>query len=108
MLGGLIVLTLFIGGGIAGSIATGDGTLVALATIFGTIITIIILVTSIPALFAGYGIIRHKPWGRILGIVVGILNLFNFPIGTVIGGYAQWVLFNLEVASKFNQHAHNI
>src|SRR5437868_13341989 len=33
----------------------------------------------------GRGIDEQKPWARTVGIVLGLLELLNFPIGTVIG-----------------------
>ncbi len=35
---------------------------------------------------------EHKIWGRNSGIVLGILYLFGFPIGTVVGAYILWKL----------------
>jgi hypothetical protein len=49
-------------------------------------------VLAIPGLVAGYGLLARKAWGRVLAIVVGILGLINFPVGTAIGIYAILVL----------------
>jgi hypothetical protein len=35
---------------------------------------------------------QHKEWGRTVGIIFGILQLFGFPIGTIIGAYILWCL----------------
>jgi hypothetical protein len=43
----------------------------------------------------------RKSWGRVLAIVVGVLNLINFPIGTLIGIYTLWVLFQNTAADYF-------
>jgi hypothetical protein len=45
----------------------------------------------------GRGIDDQKPWARTVGIVLGLLELLNFPIGTVIG---VAVLIYLNRASK--------
>jgi hypothetical protein len=34
--------------------------------------------------------------------VVSFLNLLNIPIGTVIGGYSLWVLFQDSASSYFD------
>jgi hypothetical protein len=34
----------------------------------------------------------HKDWGRNSGIALGVLYLFGFPIGTVLGAYILWKL----------------
>lgn len=49
------------------------------------------------AWLTGTGIDAQKPWAKWLGIVLGILELFNVPIGTVIG---IAILVYLNRASK--------
>ena len=58
----------------------------------GTTVGLLIAALSVPGLLAGYGLLTRKPWARVLTIVVGILGLINFPIGTAIGIYTLWVL----------------
>jgi hypothetical protein len=36
-------------------------------------------------LASGIGILKAKSWGRILTIIVAVLSLFWFPVGTAIG-----------------------
>ncbi|MDQ3063977.1 MAG: hypothetical protein M3R14_14120 [Acidobacteriota bacterium] len=42
---------------------------------------------------ASRGISQEKTWGRIIGIVAAILAIFEFPLGTIFGGYLLWRLF---------------
>jgi hypothetical protein len=58
----------------------------------GTTVGLLMAALGLPGLLAGYGLLTRKPWARVLAIVVGILSLVNFPIGTVIGLYTLWVL----------------
>jgi hypothetical protein len=51
---------------------------------------------ALPSLLGGWGLINYKPWARIVIIVLSVFNLLNIPIGTLIGGYSLWVLFNDE------------
>jgi len=44
------------------------------------------------ALFAGFSLLRRKPWGRTLAIVLAVLALIKFPVGTALGIYTLWVL----------------
>src|SRR5471032_1940294 len=44
-------------------------------------------------LFTGSKIRKVAPIGRTLGIVISILSLFSFPIGTALGAYGLWFLF---------------
>ena len=62
------------------------------------------MLVSLPGLIAGIGLLKFRPWARILGIVVAILNLINIPIGTVVGIYALWVLFSRETERLFVRH----
>ena len=58
----------------------------------GTTVGLLMAALGVPGLLAGYGLLTRKPWARVLAIVVGILGLLNFPIGTAIGIYTLWVL----------------
>ena len=62
----------------------------------GTLIVAIMAVLSLPALVLGWGLLTWKPWARTLGVVLSILHLFSFPVGTLMGGYGLWVLLNDE------------
>jgi len=72
-----------------------------LAGVFG-IIAIFIFVMGLVALLAGMGLRKWRPWARIVTIILSILNLLSFPIGTAIGIYSLVVLFNEEVVAAFN------
>ncbi|MDQ3908165.1 MAG: hypothetical protein M3268_07455 [Acidobacteriota bacterium] len=45
-----------------------------------------------PALVAGYGMLKRKGWARTAGIVAAILMALNFPLGTALASYALWFL----------------
>ena len=70
-----------------------------------TFLPLAIVIFSIPGLIAGVGLIRCKPWARILGIVMSIMNLFTFPHYTVIGVYSFIVLFDQEAVQLFAKDA---
>ncbi|MGA7156036.1 MAG: hypothetical protein WBY53_04275 [Acidobacteriaceae bacterium] len=40
----------------------------------------------------GYALLTRQPWGRVLGIIFGILALVHIPLGTALGIYTLWVL----------------
>jgi len=81
--------------------ASGDPTATAILSVVGTGVGILMMVLALPGLLAGYGLLTGKSWGRILAIVVGVLGLFNFPIGTLIGAYTLWVLLKEDAAVYF-------
>jgi hypothetical protein len=88
---GLCGLLFFVG---IGSLAAfeGDPTALGVLTIIGVVALILFAVLSLPGILAGYGLLKRRQWGRILALIMGILNLFNVPIGTLLGAYALFVL----------------
>jgi hypothetical protein len=66
------------------------------------IIAIASIVTAFLAFLVGFGLLQRKPWGRVLGIVVAILALLKFPIGTALGIYTLWVLVPAESAAEYD------
>ena len=52
-------------------------------------------------IIAGWGVLRYENWGRILVIILAILNLLAFPIGTALGIYTLWAMFNDESRALF-------
>lgn len=56
---------------------------------------------------AGYGLrggaslLRRQSWARYLALVLSVLGLFSFPIGTAIGAYSRWALVQDETARLF-------
>jgi len=66
------------------------------------IIAMVSIVTAFLAFFVGFGLLRRQPWGRVLGIIVAILALLKFPIGTALGIYTLWVLAPAESAIEYD------
>ena len=57
---------------------------------------------TIANFLAGYGLLQYKNWARILAIILAIINLPLFPIGTAVGIYTLIIMFNNEAKSMFN------
>ena len=74
-------------------LVSGDMQALGVLGVVGVFVAMLMAVLSIPGLLAGYGLLKRTSWGRILAIIVGILNLPNFPLGTALGVYALLVLF---------------
>ncbi|MBD3345199.1 MAG: hypothetical protein GF401_09080 [Chitinivibrionales bacterium] len=66
-----------------------------------TVVAIALTIISIPGLIVGIGILKRKSWARLIAIILGVINLFNFPIGTILGVYTFWVLLNPESSALF-------
>lgn len=60
------------------------------------------LVIGIPGVITGIGLLKMRPWARIVGIVLSALRLIEVPFGTVLGVYGLWVLFNKDTEALFN------
>ena len=54
------------------------------------------------ALFVGYSLLTRRTWGRVLGIVAGVLILFKIPFGTALGIYTLWVLAPTESGMEYD------
>lgn len=78
-----------------------DRDAIAITTGIATVLALFFLLISIPQIVAGAGILAHKPWARILTLVLGVLHLFNIPIGTVAGLYTFWVLMDDRTTAMF-------
>jgi hypothetical protein len=81
--------------------ASGDLQALAILGVVGAVCGAFFVVLAVPGLLAGYGLLIRASWGRVLAIVVGVLGLFNFPVGTVIGIYALWVLLQNSATDYF-------
>ena len=68
--------------------AWAGGCITFIAALFGLM--------SIPSIIAGWGLSQRKSWARILTIILAILSLPQFPVGTAIGVYALVIMFNEE------------
>lgn len=71
-----------------------DEAAVVFAVVSG--ISTVFLGIGIPCLVAGIGLLKHKGWARVLAIIVAILAVMSFPVGTAAGLYAFWVLTHKE------------
>lgn len=55
----------------------------------GAALGVFMLFLSLPGIIAGVGLLKFRPWARILTIVMSALNLMNVPFGTILGVYAS-------------------
>jgi hypothetical protein len=71
----------------------------------GTAIAVFLIVISLPGIITGLGLLKFRPWARILAIILGVLHLLSFPLGTALGVYTLVVLLNAEAPAAFGQPA---
>ena len=93
----IIIFAAVVGGGII----SGDSEAIAITAIVGPAVASLFLLLSAPGLIGGIYLLKHRPWARILVLVLGFLNLIHIPIGTALGIYTIWVLLKTETADLF-------
>ena len=93
-----LVFALIVGGGLL----SGDAEAIAVTSIIGTVFAFFLAMTSLPGIVGGFGLLKKKSWARILIIILGCLNLLNFPLGTCLGVYTLWVLLNKDSEGLFS------
>jgi len=99
LIAGVLVLVAVLGGGIISR----NPTALKATPIVGSFLFGLIALTSIPGIIGGIGLIKRRQWARILVIILGVLDILQIPIGTIIGIYTLWTLLNEETARLFNR-----
>ena len=96
------IVVLLIMGGVAGVITASAGDFddraigAPIVAGIGIAVAIFLLIVSAPSIVGGWGLLKFKPWSRIVMIVLSIFHLFHIPLGTALGVYGLWVLFSDE------------
>jgi hypothetical protein len=54
---------------------------------------------------AGAGLLQYKSWARVLAIIMAIILLFKFPVGTAIAVFGFWVLFSEQGQQYYKSRA---
>ena len=97
LLVGCLALTGLIGGGLI----SGEQEAIIATSGVAIFVVCILALFSLPSIIGGIGLLKYHSWARILVLIMAVLNILNFPIGTVIGGYALWVLLNENTIKLF-------
>ncbi len=96
-LAGALVLVILLGSGLL----SGDRQAMAILMIVGAVVAGVAVIVSAPGIVVGAGLLRFRPWARVLALVLGFLNLPGFPLGTVLGIYTFVSLLNPEAEAVF-------
>jgi tRNA A-37 threonylcarbamoyl transferase component Bud32 len=59
-----------------------------IAFFIGGLLTIL----ALPGIIGGWGLYTERAWGKPVILVLSVLQLANFPIGTALGIYSLWAL----------------
>jgi hypothetical protein len=82
-------------------VISGDRQAMLVTGAVGTFIAIVLIILALPGVITGFGLLKFRPWARIVGIVLSALHLFAFPLGTALGVYGLWVLLSAETLPLF-------
>ncbi len=72
-------------------------------SIVANVIATVFIIFAIPGIIGGMGLFRRKEWARILVLILSVLDLFHFPVGTAIGVYSIWALVQPDVVAEFGK-----
>ena len=96
------MIAFFVAGG---GMISGDRTAMLATGGVGIFILCLLFLIAVPNLIAAWGLFRFQPWARILAIILGVLHLFSFPLGTALGVYTLWVLLSAPTQPLFASRA---
>lgn len=61
----------------------------------------VIVILGLADLVTAIGLLRLRPWGRILSFVLAAMGLLAFPVGTVVGALIIWYMLTDEAKRAF-------
>lgn len=82
-------------GGGAGQLAAG-----LMAAVFTTL-AVIAIAWGLAHISVGVPVRRHRPWARLVALMLGSVDLLLLPYGTALGVYTLWVLLREDGKSLF-------
>jgi hypothetical protein len=88
LLVGILGFIFFTGIGIASC----DPEAVGILGILGFVGLLLMSLLAVPGIVAGVGLLKYRPWARILTMIVSCFYLFAVPIGTAFGVYCLWIM----------------
>lgn len=80
---------------------SGDPLATAVFGALGGGATALLLILSAPWLIGGLGLLARRPWARVYAVILGILMLGWFPLGTLLGAYTLFVLLPSDTRHAF-------
>ncbi|WAC19969.1 hypothetical protein OVA24_01075 [Luteolibacter sp. SL250] len=77
---------------------------VSVAGLVGDLLVGLILPMAMALLlfFGGRGLRKLTPWGRVVGIVVGVVGLAAIPVGPILGIYILYLLLSKKGKMVFS------
>ena len=100
-LGIILALVIFSVLNIVAKIPDVDEEAIRVLQILGVVLPWFFIVFSLPGIIGGIGLLKLQGWAKIIILIISFLGLLNFPIGTAIGIYSIWVLFDKRTEKIF-------
>jgi len=82
---------------------SGDPDAMPILTFIAVIAAGFFLITSVPDIIGGIGLVKRQSWARILVLILSVLKLINIPLGTIVGVYSIWVLVQDEAVQMLDR-----
>ena len=89
---------------VGGGLLSGEQEAMLITGTVGTVIAGFFTLLALPGIIGGIGLLKRKEWARIVILIVGFLDLINFPLGTLLGVYTIWVLMRHEASDYFRAY----
>ena len=80
-------------GGIAAADPNAPPAITAIFGFFGVLMLLLAVVLGLPSILAGYAMLKHKSWARVMAIIAAVVEAISFPFGTALCVYTFWFLF---------------
>jgi hypothetical protein len=74
---------------------------IAVTGVLFLVVGLVVLVVGALNLVLGIALWNLRPWSRIAVIILAAFRLFNFPLGTAVGGLTIWYLLQPDVEALF-------
>lgn len=103
IIAGIAMIGMFLIGGasISTSAQQGAGGMAAAFAGIGLLGGIVVIAVSTLEVIVGVQLQQYKNWARIVQIIIAIISLPGFPVGTALGIYFLWAMLNQETVMLF-------
>jgi hypothetical protein len=98
---GLLSIPVIVGASTAAARADGGPLATAIVSTVMVVASGWIFLVGAANAVIGWGLWKQHEWGRIGALVLAVLRLLSFPIGTVIGALTLWYLLREDVRLEF-------
>lgn len=96
---GALAIVIFAYPAVLGSETSGTDRYLAVAGVsFGLFVVLLLAGVNVAT---AVGLLRLRPWGRVLAMVLAALGLLAFPVGTIVGVLIIWYLLTPEAEAAF-------